>query len=99
MSSSGTPATRRQVSLLAPLSGAADSSVHVCFQATGVERSISVDTIASALALFGTSRRVSRNQPCPCGSDRKFKRCCGASDAEASGTSTWDEGALQRPIA
>ena len=22
--------------------------------------------------------RISRNDPCPCGSGRKFKRCCGA---------------------
>lgn len=41
-----------------------------------------METIASALALFGTSRRVSRNQPCPCGSGRKFKRCCATNDAE-----------------
>ena len=23
------------------------------------------------------SRKVPRNDPCPCGSGRKFKRCCG----------------------
>ena len=23
-------------------------------------------------------RKVGRNEPCPCGSDRKYKRCCGA---------------------
>ncbi|MBN2579118.1 MAG: SEC-C domain-containing protein [Pirellulales bacterium] len=23
-------------------------------------------------------RRVGRNDPCPCGSGKKFKRCCGA---------------------
>ncbi len=27
-------------------------------------------------------RRVGRNDPCPCGSGRKFKRCCGARTAE-----------------
>jgi len=26
------------------------------------------------------SPRVGRNEPCPCGSGRKFKRCCGASN-------------------
>jgi len=25
----------------------------------------------------GTSRRVGRNDPCPCGSGKKYKRCCG----------------------
>ncbi len=26
---------------------------------------------------FRTKRRVSRNEPCPCGSGKKFKKCCG----------------------
>jgi len=26
----------------------------------------------------GTNRKVGRNEPCPCGSGRKYKRCCGA---------------------
>lgn len=24
-----------------------------------------------------TSTKVGRNEPCPCGSQRKFKKCCG----------------------
>ena len=42
--------------------------------------------LRAALALGpspqSTSRppgKVGRNKPCPCGSDRKFKKCCGAS--------------------
>jgi hypothetical protein len=93
-----TDGSDHQVRLLAPTPGAAGNSVRVRFAATGVERPISVATIASALALFATSRRVSRNQPCPCGSDRKFKRCCAESDAERSGASDGDGGALERPI-
>jgi hypothetical protein len=27
------------------------------------------------------SRKVGRNEPCPCGSGKKYKRCCGAHDA------------------
>ncbi len=27
------------------------------------------------------SRKVGRNEPCPCGSGKKFKKCCGASGA------------------
>jgi len=28
-----------------------------------------------------TSKKVGRNDPCPCGSGKKFKRCCGAGDS------------------
>ena len=28
--------------------------------------------------LNGTSIRVGRNEPCPCGSGKKFKKCCGS---------------------
>jgi uncharacterized protein YecA (UPF0149 family) len=27
---------------------------------------------------FRGSGRMSRNAPCPCGSQRKYKRCCGS---------------------
>jgi uncharacterized protein YecA (UPF0149 family) len=27
-------------------------------------------------------QKISRNAPCPCGSGRKFKKCCGAAQAE-----------------
>ena len=29
-----------------------------------------------------TSNKVGRNDPCPCGSGKKYKKCCGASSAE-----------------
>jgi len=35
---------------------------------------------------FGLSQGVSRNQPCPCGSGRKFKKCC-MKTAEIDGVS------------
>ena len=28
-----------------------------------------------------TTIKVGRNEPCPCGSGKKFKKCCGASGA------------------
>ena len=46
-----------------------------------------VEKITSAAALRAgvatnpytrTSPKVGRNSPCPCGSGRKFKKCCGA---------------------
>jgi uncharacterized protein len=30
------------------------------------------------------SAKVGRNEPCPCGSGKKYKRCCGASDRQIS---------------
>jgi uncharacterized protein len=27
--------------------------------------------------------KVGRNEPCPCGSGKKFKRCCGSADMRA----------------
>jgi len=32
------------------------------------------------LELLGERKRVSLNAPCPCGSGKKYKRCCGKSD-------------------
>jgi len=29
------------------------------------------------------SERVGRNDPCPCGSGKKYKKCCGANDTAA----------------
>jgi uncharacterized protein len=26
---------------------------------------------------FATTKKIGRNDPCPCGSGRKYKRCCG----------------------
>jgi hypothetical protein len=29
------------------------------------------------------AEKVGRNEPCPCGSGKKYKKCCGPKDAEA----------------
>jgi uncharacterized protein YecA (UPF0149 family) len=29
-----------------------------------------------------TSTKVGRNDPCPCGSGKKYKKCCGASSTD-----------------
>jgi hypothetical protein len=41
-------------------------------------------------------RHVGRNDPCPCGSGKKFKKCCltAASDSASTGNSPW---AIQEP--
>jgi preprotein translocase subunit SecA len=33
---------------------------------------------SSAVQTVKRSRKVGRNEPCPCGSGKKFKKCCGA---------------------
>ena len=38
---------------------------------------INSETSAGGLTSF-TSKKVKRNSPCPCGSGKKFKHCCGA---------------------
>ena len=37
-----------------------------------------VDRFTHEPKLQGRERRVGRNDPCPCGSGKKYKRCCGA---------------------
>jgi uncharacterized protein len=32
---------------------------------------------ASATSSRGGTRKIGRNEPCPCGSGKKYKRCCG----------------------
>jgi tetratricopeptide (TPR) repeat protein len=48
--------------------------------------------------------QVARNQPCPCGSGKKYKRCCLAEDAarasarlgvQATDAATWDDDDLE----
>lgn len=29
------------------------------------------------IAKAGSARKIGRNEPCPCGSGQKYKRCCG----------------------
>ena len=30
------------------------------------------------------SKKVGRNDPCPCGSGKKYKKCCGINDSAAT---------------
>lgn len=36
------------------------------------------DTPKADVISFSTGKRVGRNDPCPCGSGKKYKKCCGA---------------------
>ena len=36
-----------------------------------------LDAVAAELAAQKKSAKVGRNDPCPCGSGKKYKKCCG----------------------
>jgi preprotein translocase subunit SecA len=40
---------------------------------------------APAAPIVRKGDKVGRNDPCPCGSGRKYKKCCGASPQAATG--------------
>jgi hypothetical protein len=44
-----------------------------------VERKIQADGTGDVLTIRNEHERVGRNDPCPCGSGKKFKKCCGRS--------------------
>jgi SEC-C motif len=48
----------------------------------GTVRSVSYGTLTSLMPQ--TNVRVGRNDPCPCGSGRKYKQCCLAKDEAAA---------------
>jgi len=45
------------------------------------------------------SNKVGRNDPCPCGSGKKFKQCCGRPEAPASPSPDSHGGAVERAVA
>jgi hypothetical protein len=49
--------------------------VEVALDAAGLERLR--DAVGEALSGSGAAREPARNDPCPCGSGAKYKRCCG----------------------
>jgi uncharacterized protein YecA (UPF0149 family) len=40
-------------------------------------RSMTGNTIRDSTAYRRIAPKVGRNEPCPCGSGKKFKQCCG----------------------
>ena len=57
------------------LSGAGGRQVHAIMPG-GQEIVLAMAEITSATLLPETARRLGHNQPCPCGSGRKWKSCC-----------------------
>jgi len=69
---------------LLPPSGPPDNLIRFLGRDSKTERRLPLQSIRLAGVIYGTARALSRNQPCPCGSGRKFKRCCGANSAGLS---------------
>ncbi|CCE05064.1 putative transporter (YecA family protein with SEC-C motif) [Bradyrhizobium sp. STM 3843] len=50
----------------------------ITLHAHRLSRPAPVSSLADQPNPFATARKVGRNEPCPCGSGKKYKRCCGA---------------------
>jgi hypothetical protein len=62
----------------------AERMIRACLKSGAAERVRYLSPTETSLSLTGAPRR-SRNDACPCGSGRKYKRCCGANGAVAQG--------------
>jgi preprotein translocase subunit SecA len=51
--------------------------VHVIYNANIVKKEPSQQTAASKRHAAPTNKETGRNDPCPCGSGKKYKKCCG----------------------
>jgi hypothetical protein len=49
--------------------------------------------------LFGVRNSVDKNAPCPCGSEKKFKKCCRKADVDATELALAQEEATERKAA
>ncbi|MHB1250265.1 MAG: SEC-C metal-binding domain-containing protein, partial [Polaromonas sp.] len=45
------------------------------------------------------THKTGRNDPCPCGSGKKYKHCCGKPAAPAASAAESHEGAVERAVA
>jgi uncharacterized protein len=60
-------------------------SVYTLYEWTRSRDDARVGSAADIAPSFAAPRaeKVGRNEPCPCGSGKKYKKCCGPKDAEA----------------
>ena len=45
------------------------------------------------------TQKLGRNDPCPCGSGKKYKQCCGKPEAPTTPSADSHEGAVERAVA
>ena len=69
-----TPAQREELSKQIP------ASVGLIYKFWAPQRRAA--DVANGKIFENETPKISRNAPCPCGSGRKFKKCCGATQAE-----------------
>ena len=55
--------------------------------------------MGSEARLFGVRNSVDKNAPCPCGSEKKFKKCCRKADVDATELALAQEEATERKAA
>ena len=53
------------------------------FLMSDLARALNADFTARVDPTIGLFTKIGQNEPCPCGSGRKFKKCCGHSGQEA----------------
>ena len=56
----------------------AQSAVRAAAAAASGDRATARSTARSRAATVGGGMAIGRNEPCPCGSGKKYKKCCGA---------------------
>jgi uncharacterized protein len=58
------------------IAGAAAGTMQI-YRYFKAERFLADDPLGNMPAFLRTKRKIGRNDPCPCGSGKKFKQCCG----------------------
>lgn len=54
-----------------------DGKTTFTFRIPSIEKLDFVDSSPKAAAPITAPKKVGRNEPCPCGSGKKYKQCCG----------------------
>jgi preprotein translocase subunit SecA len=73
------PPPRRQMQESGPAKDGDGTPTRAAAQAAAGGRAVSLSAGAAASA----GRKVGRNEPCPCGSGKKYKKCCGRAEVTA----------------
>ena len=55
----------------------AESTISRMYRKLGLPDEIKIQMISEVARTTANTPKVGRNEPCPCGSDKKYKRCCG----------------------
>ena len=53
-----------------------DAAAAIAEEVTGITEVVN-EPITNHEPVVRKGRKIGRNEPCPCGSDKKYKQCCG----------------------